>query len=66
MRAITRRVDDGRRTAELDQRDVQAKFDTTPALKHLKDGQVAVIKGTGQLLHRDGDELYLHTGVLVT
>lgn len=66
MRAITRGTEDGRRSAELDQRNVQAKFDTTPALKHLKDGQVVVIKDTGELVWRNGKKLYFFTGTEVT
>lgn len=66
MRAITRKVEDGRRATELDRRSAQDKFSSTPGLKHLRDGQVVVIAGAGQIVWRDGNKRYFFTGTEVT
>jgi hypothetical protein len=65
VRAITRDTDDHRRAGELDKAQPLAKFSGTSIMKHLTDGQIVVIKGTGQLLWRDGNKTYTITGIEV-
>ena len=66
MGAISRNVGDRRRTDELDKltRKV-AKFKAVPDKKHLRDGEVAMIEKTGQLVWRDGDNVYVLDGTIV-
>ncbi len=63
MRKLTKNVSDKRRAAELDKSlSTMKKFSSVPNIKHLDDGQVAVITGSGQLVWRDGNKLYVLTG----
>ena len=63
MRILTKNVGDKRRAAELDKSlSKMKKFSSVPDIKHLDDGQVAVIAGAGKLVWRDGNKLYVLTG----
>jgi len=64
MRSVSKDVGDKRRRGELNQNIKSLKrFSSIPHKKHLDDGQVAVISGSGQLVFRDGDKVFVITGV---
>jgi len=64
MQGFTKGAGDKRRTEELGQKTKSLKkFSSIPDKKHLDDGQVAVVTGTGQLVFRDGGKLYVVTAV---
>ncbi|MHA1949175.1 MAG: hypothetical protein ACW99G_01705 [Candidatus Thorarchaeota archaeon] len=62
----SRDVDDRRRTGELDKSTKTNTFKSQPSLGQLVDGQVVVIKGSGKILWRDGNDLWELTGTKVS
>lgn len=40
-------------------------YDNTPDIANLSDGEVAVVRGTGNLIFRDGEAVYQVTGTKI-